>query len=221
MWEWTNEETLKIRVVSNGSSELPIICDFGESIPATLPASIPLNQEARPDYKPITAGGRATWVLKNTFGYRSLALGLAWSGVQTARNKPVEWGPGWEGFGKRFGTRQATRLIGSTVEASVGALWGEDPRYFHSSRKGFWPRANHAARMTFFSYRRDGSTGFAYARAIGISASKAISSTWYPPSSDDWQDTTSRIGISYLGRFLTNLWYEFTPEKWHGHKSDK
>lgn len=219
IWEWSEEDQTSITrlIVDSPTSGPPIICNFGEP-PSPLPGSFPIAQERLADYTPITPAGRVRWVFKNTFGYRSLTLGIIYSGIQTARNKPEEWGPGWEGFGKRFGTRQATQLIGSSVEASVGALWGEDPRYFHSWRKGFWPRANYAAKMTFFSYRRDGSTGFAYARAIGISAGKAISSTWYPPTDNDWQDTMSRIGISYLGRFLANLWYEFTPEKWHGHK---
>jgi len=169
------------------------------------------SSQIRQEYAPITAGGRFRWVLKSTFDLKSLSIGIASSAISTAWNKPPEWGPGWEGFGKRLGTRQATVLTSSVIEAGVGALWGEDPRYIHSGKKGFWPRASHAVRMAFLSYRRDGSVGPAYSRFTGVAASRFIAATWRPPSDDDWEDTAARIGLAYVSRAFTNLWSEFWP----------
>jgi len=38
-------------------------------------------------------------------------------------------GPHWEGFGKRYGMRLTGVVTGNAMEASLGAIWGEDPRY--------------------------------------------------------------------------------------------
>ncbi len=181
----------------------------GSNAAAPALALAPAASQLRPDYTPITGGGRFRWVMLNTFGLKNVTIGIAGAAISTARNKPPEWGPGWEGFGKRLGTAQATVLTSSVIEASVGALWGEDPRYLRSGKTGFFPRAGHAIKMAFFAYRRDGSVRPAYARFPAIAASHFISSTWRPPSDDDWEDTATRIGMSYLYRAFTNLWTEF------------
>ena len=47
--------------------------------------------------------------------------------------------------------------ISNTIEASLGAIWGEEPRYIPSGRKGIWPRARYAIKTAFVTQRRDGS----------------------------------------------------------------
>ena len=45
------------------------------------------------------------------------------SGWQTARDKPVEYGPSWEGFGKRYGMRLTGVATGNAMEAAIGSIW--------------------------------------------------------------------------------------------------
>src|SRR5712671_2521671 len=86
----------------------------------------------RPSFHAITNQGRVEWVVKGTLGPRSLAIGIFTVGIQTAQNRPREYGPHWDGFGKRYGIRLVDVAVEHTMEASVGALWEEDPRYFRA-----------------------------------------------------------------------------------------
>ena len=56
---------------------------------------------------------------------------------------PQEWEQTWSGFGKRYLEREVDVAISNTMEAGLGAIWGEDPRYIPSGRRGVWPRARY------------------------------------------------------------------------------
>jgi hypothetical protein len=81
-------------------------------------------------YQPITRRQRLNWAVKSTIGSVSLAAGLFSAGFGTAINRPREYGPHWEGFGKRYGMRFTGIATGNAMEASVGALWGRRPKVF-------------------------------------------------------------------------------------------
>src|SRR5216683_2399450 len=68
------------------------------------------------------------------------------------------------GAAKRYAEREADVAISNTIEAGVGALWGEDPRYIPSGRKGIWPRARYAITTAFVAQRPDGHLAPAWAR---------------------------------------------------------
>src|SRR5690242_17180089 len=93
-------------------------------------------------YHPITGGQRMRWAVKGTIGMESLAAGLFSAGISTAQNHPEEYGPGWEGFGKRYGMRLTGIATGNLMEAGLGSLWGEDPRYFRSPDRRFRARVS-------------------------------------------------------------------------------
>src|SRR5678815_5573231 len=94
-----------------------------------------------PDYKPITGQQRFNWFAVSTAGPTSLLLAgplsAAWG---TALNRPHEYGPHWEGFGKRYGMRLTGISTGNAIEAGLGAVVGEDPRYFQSPDHAFGAR---------------------------------------------------------------------------------
>jgi len=76
-------------------------------------------------------------VIKSTVGPVSLAAGLFSAGFGTAMNRPREYDPHWEGFGKRYGMRLTGIATGNAMEATIGPLWGEDPRYFRATGQSF------------------------------------------------------------------------------------
>src|SRR5258706_15505029 len=79
---------------------------------------------------PFTDEDRLYWIIKATVGPKNLAAGAFVSGIRTWRNEPEEYGPHWEGFGKRYGARFAAGGTSNILEAGFGRIWGEDPRYF-------------------------------------------------------------------------------------------
>jgi hypothetical protein len=178
-----------------------------------------LQQQANVDeiaksapYVPPTAGDRLKWTVDGTVGPHSIATGVFMASWNTAWNLPPEWGASWSGFGKRFAAGEAQGAISNTVEAGLGAAWGEDPRYFRSGRGGIWARTGYAAEGVFMARRRDGRLSPAWARYVGAIGSNLVANTWLPESDRTALDNLRRIGNGFLGRFVGNLWMEFWPD---------
>jgi hypothetical protein len=74
-----------------------------------------------PNYRPITHNERVLWFVRSIIGPRSLLLrGPISAGLSTAQNKPSEYGPHWEGFGKRYGMRLTGVATGNLMQVSLG-----------------------------------------------------------------------------------------------------
>jgi hypothetical protein len=162
-------------------------------------------------YQPITGGQRLNWVVKSTIGPVSLAAGLFSAGFGSAMNRPREYGPHWEGFGKRYGMRFTGIATGNAMEAAVGALWGEDPRYFRTAGQSFKGRMKNVVVMTFAARRADGDLAPAYARYIGISGNNFLSNTWRADSESGVGDACLRTALGFAGRMGGNAFAEFWP----------
>src|ERR1700760_2154394 len=88
-----------------------------------------LAQAAEKTTESITPSERFTWFVNGTVGPATLTGGLVSAGFGTLTNRPREYGPHWEGFGDRYGMRLTGVVTSNAMEAGLGALWGEDPRY--------------------------------------------------------------------------------------------
>ncbi len=164
-------------------------------------------------YVPITSRERIEWIVVGTIGVKSLTLvGPLAAGWQTAFNTPEEWGRSWEGFGKRYLAREADVAISNTLEAGVGALWGEEPRYIPSGRKGIWPRARYAMKTVFLAQRRDGGLALAWGRYVGNTLNNIIENSYLPPSITTPGQTVLRSANGFLSRLGGNVWDEFWPD---------
>ena len=170
---------------------------------------------AGPVYTPVTTEERIDWWARRSFTLDSLAVQAANTAIKTWWwwNTPEEWGRGLDGFAKRYGTRNFEAIAGNGIEAAVGTLWGEDPRYFRSPDQRFTQRIRHAIISGVLDYRRDGSRGPAYARFIGIIGSRSISNQWYPDRDNNWWRRPGvGLGMGIAGRMGSNLFREFRPD---------
>ncbi|MGH9684754.1 MAG: hypothetical protein ACRD4S_14225 [Candidatus Acidiferrales bacterium] len=163
-------------------------------------------------YTPITARQRFAWFVNSTVGVRSLVDGVLSSAFETGIDRPKEYGPHWDGFGDRYGMRLTGISTGNAAEATVGALWGEDPRYFRVPDESFGARVRNVVMRTFTAYRRDGHTGPAYARFIAISGNNFLSNTWRVHSEANVHDAVLRIGLGFSGTMASNAFGEFWPD---------
>jgi hypothetical protein len=164
-------------------------------------------------YVPVDGDQRVTWIVDGTIGPRSLfvvgPLGALW---QTAFNQPSEWQQSWSGFGKRYVEREADVAISNTIEAGLGAIWGEDPRYIKSGRRGIGTRARYAVKTTFLAQRRDGHLAPAWGRFAGNTVNNLIENAWLPPSVTTPGQTVLRCALGLLTRMGGNAWEEFWPD---------
>jgi len=151
-------------------------------------------------------------VVKGTIGPESLAAGLFSAGWGTAFDSPKVYGPHWEGFGDRYGMRLTGIATSNVMEAGLGAVWGEDPRYNRDAGAPFVNRLGHTMKMTFMAQNRDGSVMPAYARLMAIPGSNFLSNTWRAPGDDNVDRAAIRTGLGFLGRWGGNTFEEFWPD---------
>jgi len=178
--------------------------------PSLLTPLKPVTQES--PYVPIKPRQRLRWFITNTIGPAHLAGGLFTSAFGTALDRPKEYGPHWSGFADRYGMRITGIVTGNAMEASVGALWGEDPRYFRVPDENLKARVTNVARLTFLARHEDGSFQLAYARYIAISGNNFLSNEWRVHSEANAQDAILRIGEGFAGRMAANAFEEFWPD---------
>jgi hypothetical protein len=171
--------------------------------------SLPLSADA---YVPITGLERVHWIVDGIVGPRSLGVGVLGGIWQTGFNTPQEWGRTPSGFGKRYLEREADVAISNTIEAGLGALWGEEPRYIPSGRRGLRPRVQYALKTAFLAQRRDGRLAPAWGRYAGNVFNNLIENSWLPPSATTPGETAIRSVEGMVTRMLGNLWEEFWPE---------
>ena len=177
------------------------------AVPPTAP---PLTAAT---YVPVDAAQRVTWIVDGTVGRKSLLivgpLATIW---QTGFNTPEEWGRGTGGIAKRYAQREADVALSNTIEAGLGALWGEDPRYIPSGRRGIGSRARYAMKTAFLAQRRDGSLRPAWGRYAGNIVNNVIENRWLPPSVTTARQTAWRSALGLVGRLGGNAWEEFWPD---------
>jgi len=130
-------------------------------------------------------------------------------------DKPSEYGVHWQGYGKRSGMQLTGVSVSNAMEASIGAIWGEDPRYKRSQPESFKGRAAHVFRMTFVAENRQGHLAPAYARYIAISGSNLISNVWRPDSEATAGNAAIRTLLGFVGRLNSNAFQEFWPDVRH------
>ena len=204
---------------------MSLACLYGgaqESHPLDLQSSAREPGIYSIDYKPITSQQRLEWFTRSTVGGVSLFGGLFSSALGTAVDTPSEYGPHWKGFGKRYGMRLTGISTGNAMEATLGAAWGEDPRYFTAIHSPFGARVKNVVDPTFRAYGPDSQRHLAFARYSATMGNNFLSNSWRAQSEADWQHALVRSAEGFGVRALSNTFREFAPQLWNKlrHKPD-
>lgn len=72
---------------------------------------------------------RPHWFLRSAIGPESLGAGVVSAAWNTGFNNPPEYGPHLDGFARRYGMRLTGVATSNAIEAGLGSVWDEDPRY--------------------------------------------------------------------------------------------
>ena len=168
------------------------------------------SQEA--PYTPITPRQRLRWFITNTIGPPQLGGGIFVSAMGTGLDRPEEYGPHWGGLADRYGMRMTGIVTGNAIEASVGLMLREDPRYFRVADRPLKARVGNVVRLTFAARSDDGSYGPAYARYMAICGNNFLSNTWRVQSEANTQDALLRTAEGFAGRMAVNAFEEFWPD---------
>jgi hypothetical protein len=184
-------------------SLLPACAVAQETVP-TIPVA--------PIYVPPTVAERVHWVVQGTASIPVIGVNAIDSAWSTRVNWPEEWGRGPKGFARRFADETAYGTISDAIEAGVGTLWGEDPRYQRAAPGSHWRRVRHALTATVLAPRRDGRTAPAWGRFGAIAAATEIQNTWLPPSARTPGAVAWRVADDLIWRAAANVWDEFWPD---------
>jgi hypothetical protein len=177
-------------------------------VPADSITKSPLQSQK---YEPISGTKRLEWFFVRSVGPESLLNGAFTAGIGTARDKPGEYGTHFDGFAKRYGMRFTGIATSNAMEAGLGAVWGEDPRYFMAIGKPFGARLKNVFALTVVARRRDGRYMPAYARYIAIPGNNFLSNTWRADGEATVSDALARTGWGFVGHLADNAFQEFWP----------
>lgn len=171
------------------------------------------SSAAVPGYQPISVEQRVDWFRHNTIGAPMLIGGVIIAAISTGMNHPPEYGPHWEGYGKRYGMRLTGVATSNMMEASLGVLWGEDPRYYRvGSGTPFKNRLWNVIKRSFVAKNSLGEDVPAYARYFSVFGSNYLSNTWRADGEASTSDAAIRVGLGFVGRMKGNAFAEFWPD---------
>jgi len=166
------------------------------------------------NYTSITGPERFKWFVMSTVGPTSLlAAGPISAGWGTMLNSPEEYGPHWEGFGKRYGMRLTGVSTGNAIEATLGAALREDPRYVHAAPgTPFGRRVKYVIVSSFLAHKPDGSTTFSISRIAGNVGNNYLSNLWRVESQSSAGDAAMRCVWGLTSRMSSYAFMEFWPD---------
>jgi hypothetical protein len=162
--------------------------------------------------EPLNLKGKTDYFLKSAFSTESLGRIALTTSLTSIGGTSEDWGTGTAAYGRRIGSRYAGHFAGSAVRFGVGALRGEDPRFYRSGKEGFWPRTGFVLSRTFVTKMDDGSTSIAAGRLAGTITSNTLQSYMRAQNDDPLKRGFTNAGISIGGDIAIRMVREFWPD---------
>lgn len=136
------------------------------------------------------------------------------AGAEQINNTFSGFGPGAQGYAKRFGAAYAneasTRMLGSAV---FPALFHEDPRYFYKGTGSVGSRTWYAMSGAVMTRDDNGAWRPNYARILGTFAAGGLSNLYYPAADRGAALTFENGAIALAAHAGTNLVREFVLKR--------
>lgn len=177
-------------------------------ITTPTPDPTPTPKDSK-DYVRPDAKTRFDRYVKSTVGPVVLARQVASAGVSTWRNSPEEWGPHWEGFGRRVASNIGKNVIKQTAIYGLDEALKLDSHYYRSKKKDAGSKIRNALLSPVTARNARGKRVVGLPRIVGTYSSSIIASeTWYP-SRYDWKDGVKNGSISLGINAAFNLFKEF------------
>ena len=135
------------------------------------------------------------------------------AGLEQQQGEFPEYGSGWTGFAKRFGTAYADDADGELLsEGVLPSLLHQDPRYFRSGHGAISRRIAYSLLSAVRCRGDNGEWQFNTSGIVGTFAAGAISNVYYP-SADRGLGLTLQPGSIDIGESLIqSLASEFYPD---------
>jgi hypothetical protein len=120
------------------------------------------------------------------------------------------YGPGIEGYGKRYGAALADSVTGRIIGSAIlPTLLHQDPRYFYQGSGGVPSRAFHAVASALVTRGDNGKQQPNYSHLLGNLAAGGIANAYHPEASRGVGLTFQTLGVNTAANAIGNLFREF------------
>ncbi|HYP05349.1 MAG TPA: hypothetical protein VER03_03870 [Bryobacteraceae bacterium] len=208
----------KVCLRSFGTTTAILLCS------GALSAQVP-NDLTEPDFplatpveavqgqpEALTLKGKTDYFLKSAFSAEALGRVALTTSIGQIGGASEEWGTGSSAYGRRLGARYASHFVTRGVRYGVGALHGEDPRFYRSGKEGFKARAGFVLSRTFLVQMDDGATSIAAGRIAGALAGNTLQSYMRENPKDALRNGLTNAGISIGTDTAVRMVREFWPD---------
>jgi hypothetical protein len=164
---------------------------------------------------PMTAKQKYRMAVRSLVDPATFVIAAGFAGIEQATNEFSGFGPGWEGYGKRYGALLADGAIGGMLGGAVlPSLFHQDPRYFYKGTGTKWQRVRYAISTSVIARGDNGKWQPAYASVLGDFSAGAISNLYYPAANRNGAGLTIANGfLGIAADSATNLLQEFLLKK--------
>ncbi len=159
---------------------------------------------------PLSAGQKFQLGWKTIIDPVSLIGAGVGAGIQQAQDRYPEFGQGVEGYAKRIGAIETSRVSGVLIRhVIVQAAFHQDPRYFYKGTGTFWSRVGYAIGTAFVCRGDNGRWQPDYSDVIGGTAASQVSRLYYPYTSRPYLRLWHDVLLGFGGRAENHLEEEF------------
>lgn len=143
-----------------------------------------LTLQGQQKLPPLSSKDKFKVVALGTFDYFEYPWWGVLAAINQAENNEPGYGQGWDGYAKRYGSTAGDSMVENFMTGAVfPSLLHQDPRFYQSSKGGFWRRAGYAASRIVVTRSDAGKSQFNFSEVVGSATAAAISTYSYHPSS--------------------------------------
>jgi hypothetical protein len=171
-----------------------------------------------PDAAPMNSQQKFQLAWKANFNPYSFGIAAFIAGIEQADDAFSGYGPGMQGYAKRFGATYADGFIGTFVGGAIlPSILKQDPRYFYKGTGTKRSRFLYAVAQAVICKGDNGRWQPNYSSMLGALAAGAISNLYYPASNRNgvaltFENTAIGIGGTALGGVAQEFFLRrFTP----------
>lgn len=159
---------------------------------------------------PLTAEQKLKVALKDSFDYPLIFVGAGYAGLYQLENSHPEFGQGFKGYLRRFGTSYCDQVNGNMMtEGIMPILLREDPRYFRMAEGSVGKRTWYALTRIFVAHTDSGAQTFNFSEILGNGVAAGIGLSYYPDNRnfpDYLQNWGIQLGTDAGSQVLKEFW---------------
>jgi hypothetical protein len=203
------------------AQQTPAMLPPGKRVLGVLPNYRTANMT--PDYHPITAKQKITIALKDSFDYPLIGVGALYAGLYQLENSHPQFGQGFKGYLRRFGTSYTDQLVGNMMtEGILPIAFHEDPRYFRIGEGTKWHRTWYALTRIVVTRTDTGAKTFNFAEILGNGVAAGVGLSYYSDDRDvpDYlQNWGTQLATDAVSQVLKEFWPDIKHRYFHHNKS--